>query len=107
MLIDDNSHDGLQDIAASMGVPVLTTGRMTGLTGSMLRAWKYFTSYEGLQTLVIMNNDVMIVPGTFERLHRCSEMAPVPGVTGPMSDYAVSSCRYMVHTTAHTYHMWF
>ncbi len=26
VLLDDNSHDGTQDMAAAMGVPVLTTG---------------------------------------------------------------------------------
>jgi hypothetical protein len=55
---------------------------------NMNRAWKYFTSYEGLQSLFIMNNDISVAAGTFVKLHRCQLTAPVgqAGVAAPVSD---------------------
>jgi hypothetical protein len=57
-----------------------------GNTGNMLKAWRYFTSYDHLQTLVILNNDVTVVPGTFIKLHRCAQKTKASGVIGPMSN---------------------
>lgn len=79
VLIDDYSQDGSPELAAAMGIPVLTTGRMTGLTASMNRAWQYFTSYPQLQSMFILNNDVQVANDTFNRLHRCATHMPVSG----------------------------
>lgn len=94
VLVDDNSTDGSQAEAAAMGtslqcgecviqlsinvmriagVPVISTVRTSGNTAGMLRAWKYFSSYPQLQFLVVMNNDLKVVPGSFERLYRCAQ----------------------------------
>ena len=79
VLFDDNSKDGTPEKAAAMGFPVMTTGRMTGNTANMNRAWKYFSSYPGLQSVFIMNNDIQVAPGTFTKLNRCAMAAPYPG----------------------------
>ncbi len=60
------------------------SGRQTGLSGSMLRSWKYFTSYEGLQSLFIINNDVTITPGSFLKLHNCAMSEPHTGTVAPV-----------------------
>lgn len=80
VLIDDNSHDGSQEKAAAMGIPVLTTGHMTGNTMNWNRAWRYFSSYPQLKLLYILNNDITVVPGTFSKLARCSMATDLPGV---------------------------
>lgn len=72
-------QDDAQSQAAAMGIPVFSSVRMVGNTGNMLKAWKYFTSYEGLQSLVILNNDITVVPGSFKKLHRCTMKAEYPG----------------------------
>jgi GT2 family glycosyltransferase len=79
VVFDDNSKDGTAEKAAALGFPMFTTARMTGNTMNMNRAWKYFTSYEGLQSLFIMNNDISVAAGTFVKLHRCQLEAPVSG----------------------------
>jgi glycosyltransferase involved in cell wall biosynthesis len=80
VVFDDNSKDGTAEKAAALGFPVFTTARMTGNTMNMNRAWKYFTSYEGLQSLFIMNNDISVAAGTFVKLHRCEMLSSVPGM---------------------------
>ena len=77
VLFDDNSQDGTQEKAAAMGIPVFSTVWASGNTANMVRAWKYFSSYSVLQTMFIMNNDITVVPGTFNKLHDCSMSAPV------------------------------
>jgi hypothetical protein len=51
-----------------------------------LQAWQYFTAHPELQTLFIVNNDVIVSKGAFSKLHRCLMNAPVGGVMGPMSN---------------------
>ncbi len=77
VLMDDNSVDGAQEEAARLGIPVLSTGRMTGNTMNFVRAWKYFTSYDGLQFLVVLNNDITVTPGTFTKMYNCAN-SPMP-----------------------------
>ena len=79
VLFDDNSQDGAQEKAAAMGIPVFTTGRKTGVTASMNRAWKYFLSYPQLQSLFILNNDISVEPGSFTKLHNCLQHPTLPG----------------------------
>jgi hypothetical protein len=62
-----------------MGFPVFSVAVGHGLTSSMNRAWKYFTSFDALQALFIMNNDILVAPGAFKKLHRCLMRQPPGG----------------------------
>ena len=72
-------QDGLPELASEMGFPVFSVPHGHGLTSSMNRAWKYFASFDVLQTLFLMNNDIQVAPGAFKKLHRCSMNQPGPG----------------------------
>jgi hypothetical protein len=72
-------QDGLPELASEMGFPVFTVPTSYGLTSSMNRAWKYFTSFDALQSLFIMNNDIQVAPTAFSKLHRCLMKQPVAG----------------------------
>lgn len=86
VIFDDASKDGLPELASEMGFPVFSVPTGYGLTSSMNRAWKYFTSFDALQSLFIMNNDIQVAPRAFTKLHRCLMKQPVAGVLGPMSN---------------------
>ena len=72
-------QDGLPELASEMGFPVFSVPHGHGLTSSMNRAWKYFTSFDPLQALFLMNNDIQVAPGAFNKLYRCLMSQPGPG----------------------------
>ena len=88
VVLDDGSEDGAPEKAAAMGYPVLGLARNKGATHGMNRAWQYFTAHPELQSMFILNNDIIVAEGTFSKLHRCTMSMPTPGVMGPMSNQA-------------------
>lgn len=86
VVIDDASEDGAPEKAAAMGYPVLGLQKNGGATQGMNRAWQYFTAHPELQSLWVLNNDILVSEGAFTNLHRCAMTMPTPGIVGPMSN---------------------
>ena len=86
VVIDDASTDGSPEKAAAMGYPVLSLAKNKGATHGMNRAWQYFTAHPELQSLFILNNDIIVSEGTFVKLHRCLMEAAPGTIVGPMSN---------------------